>query len=81
MTAQTIPTAEDIRRYNRWATRLGVMCEAYRRLEAAIGTGREVALRRKFQDAAIEPDKLMPPSRWESWEVLGAAIYGRIQIR
>jgi len=74
-------TSTDKRRYREWSERLSVMCEAYRRLEAAIGTGAELPLRRQFQDAAREPDKLMPPSRWGSWDVLGTAIHGRGRVQ
>lgn len=76
MIEQPKPNSKYRMRYLRWVTRLREMCEAYRRLEAAIGTGREAGLRRKFHDAAHEPDRLVTPAPWASWERLGDAIHG-----
>jgi len=63
--------------YRRWLLRLEEMCDAYRKLEAAIGTGREVTLRREFQHLTRRVDAVTLPPPWKSWQQLGAAIHGR----
>jgi hypothetical protein len=69
--------AGDIRRYHGWLSALAGVSKAYLALQAAKGTFERDQARRKFQDAARAPDRLVPPAPWGDWEALGAAIHWR----
>jgi hypothetical protein len=65
------------RQYQRWESALNAMCEAYRALDAKLGTEAEHSARSAFNAAVRRVDVYTLPHPWKSWEQLGLAIYRR----